>query len=364
MKSLAKKILFLSLLLLPLTVSSQSVFDLQNQIQNLLDQVQELQEKLSQKTGDFYFTKDLYLGLNNQEVLNLQKKLNQSADTKIASSGPGSKGQETSYFGPLTKQSVIQFQIKNNIFPASGFVGSLTRAVLNNVSVEPDFEEVEDKIQVSSYKDIYETDKRIEKYQKTLISQAKSGSDPDNFEIEGPFLFDITPISVNPGNVLTLQGLNLDNIETVHFGPTYQIDVNGSTESRVVISVPQIPSGKYDLALEGGNEISNTMPVVISNSNNSPNISNVSPKEITLGDKVIISGKGFSKEGNDVQTRFGVFKDLDSNGQTIEFDFSPESISGTYVDSLSYNISWPFYFRVINENGVSDYSEVITFVLE
>jgi peptidoglycan hydrolase-like protein with peptidoglycan-binding domain len=38
--------------------------------------------------------------------------LNSDPDTKLADSGPGSKDQETEYFGPLTKAAIIKFQEK------------------------------------------------------------------------------------------------------------------------------------------------------------------------------------------------------------------------------------------------------------
>ena len=38
----------------------------------------------------------------------------------------------TGEFGPITKQAVKDFQVANNISPATGFVGDLTRQIINN----------------------------------------------------------------------------------------------------------------------------------------------------------------------------------------------------------------------------------------
>ena len=76
---------------------------------------------------------DLYVGSNNAVVRTLQQILNSDQDTMIATSGPGSKGLESTYFGYLTKQAVIKFQKKYSITPAAGFVGPKTRAQLNMV---------------------------------------------------------------------------------------------------------------------------------------------------------------------------------------------------------------------------------------
>ncbi len=82
----------------------------------------------------YTFTRDLTLNSTGTDVMNLQKVLNESADTQVAASGAGSPGNESTYFGKLTQAAVIKFQIKNNITPAAGYVGPKTRAVLNAMS--------------------------------------------------------------------------------------------------------------------------------------------------------------------------------------------------------------------------------------
>lgn len=51
----------------------------------------------------------------------------------MAASGVGSAGNESSYFGALTKAAVIKFQKKYSITPAVGYVGAITRAKLNSM---------------------------------------------------------------------------------------------------------------------------------------------------------------------------------------------------------------------------------------
>jgi uncharacterized repeat protein (TIGR02543 family) len=88
----------------------------------------------------FTFNTTLVLGTNSNDVLYLQKLLNQDPATRIAATGFGSPGQETIHFGPATKQAVIRFQEKyasEILYPAyqtgTGIVGKATRKKLNSL---------------------------------------------------------------------------------------------------------------------------------------------------------------------------------------------------------------------------------------
>lgn len=76
----------------------------------------------------------LHYGQTGDSVVLLQKELNMSADTQIAQAGPGSPGQETSYFGPATLAAVKKFQLKSGI-ETTGYVGPLTLAALQKAVV-------------------------------------------------------------------------------------------------------------------------------------------------------------------------------------------------------------------------------------
>lgn len=78
----------------------------------------------------YLFTRDLSLGSSGIDVKFLQVFLNNHG-YKLASTGPGSTGLETSFFGNLTKDAVSRFQASNGIKPAVGYFGPLTRAKVN-----------------------------------------------------------------------------------------------------------------------------------------------------------------------------------------------------------------------------------------
>lgn len=79
------------------------------------------------------FSKSLYKGMSDGDVKCLQVVLNKDSATQVASSGNGSSGKETFYFGLLTKLAVIKFQQKYGI-SAIGAVGPKTRTKLNELA--------------------------------------------------------------------------------------------------------------------------------------------------------------------------------------------------------------------------------------
>ncbi len=77
----------------------------------------------------------LRLDDNNTSVLVLQQRLN-ARGFPVSTSGPGSLGNETTYFGAKTRAAVQAFQAANGI-PTTGVVGSLTWAALGGTTNQP-----------------------------------------------------------------------------------------------------------------------------------------------------------------------------------------------------------------------------------
>lgn len=126
---------------MPSVAGAQSATDLQAQINSLLATIQALQAQLAAATGGssstgtgYTFNTNLTVGSTGNDVKELQKFLNMSADTKVSASGAGSPGNESTYFGPATRAALAKFQVKYGITPAAGYFGPITRAKVNSMN--------------------------------------------------------------------------------------------------------------------------------------------------------------------------------------------------------------------------------------
>ena len=124
-----------------------TIAELQAKIAEFLTAIQQLQTLLAQISEvsgipvDYKFEKTLKSGQTSNDVKYLQIFLNSDPETQLAKSGPGSPGNETTYFGPLTKAAVIKFQEKYsedilapwNLTEGTGLVGKTTRDKINSL---------------------------------------------------------------------------------------------------------------------------------------------------------------------------------------------------------------------------------------
>jgi peptidoglycan hydrolase-like protein with peptidoglycan-binding domain len=69
------------------------------------------------------------VGDHSDDIRPLQQFLN-THGFRVASSGPGSPGNETTKFGALTYQALVKFQ-KAHGLPATGYLGPMTRSLIN-----------------------------------------------------------------------------------------------------------------------------------------------------------------------------------------------------------------------------------------
>ena len=125
-----------------------TIAQLKAAIADILAQIKLLQVELNKLLGVSVegctitsFDRSLKIGMTGDDVKCLQIILNSASDTRVAASGVGSAGNETQYFGSLTKAGVIKFQNKYasdilaawNLTEGTGYVGSTTLDKLNSL---------------------------------------------------------------------------------------------------------------------------------------------------------------------------------------------------------------------------------------
>lgn len=84
----------------------------------------------SSTTSSTTFARDLAIGSRGADVKELQKYLN-ARGFLISTSGDGSLGKETDYFGPATANALSRYQTSRGLSPAAGFFGQATRGAVN-----------------------------------------------------------------------------------------------------------------------------------------------------------------------------------------------------------------------------------------
>ena len=84
-------------------------------------------------TESYSFTRNLTIGSTGEDVRQLQIFLNANGYI-IAAAGPGSPGNESTYFGELTRQALARYQAANGITPAVGYFGAITREYIQRTT--------------------------------------------------------------------------------------------------------------------------------------------------------------------------------------------------------------------------------------
>lgn len=119
----------------PAATSADQLSDLTAMIAQLQAQLAALQGSTTTTVGTgactgVTFTRNLTVGATGSDVKCLQSILNRTATTRVAATGAGAPGFETSYFGPKTLVAVKVYQAAKGFTPANQ-VGPMTRAALN-----------------------------------------------------------------------------------------------------------------------------------------------------------------------------------------------------------------------------------------
>jgi len=386
---------FLLVLMLSLSfatkASAQTAADLQKQIQALLDTITELQAQVKALKGKpeelvgttiSTFAKNLRFGDRGSDVKGLQVALNKDPDTRVALSGPGSPGEETDFFGNLTKKAVILFQEKHatevltpvGLLRGSGFVGPSTRAKLNAFGQRKEttgaetsdiFDEADDHQagtpsveEVTSIVEQTVPEENGLPVDTTVQISAPISPEISIFDQSATNLEEIFPtasISIFdlgnsselflafpsayeglPGTEITLTGSGFTTTgNTVHFGAQTLSNIISPSGTNLVFTVPDVVNNSYTVFVSNAGGVTGSISFLVPDPNAiPPKINSISPESGVGRTQVTIRGSGFTPTNNRVYTSYGVLGSIASvDGKTIVVSILPPTQAGDLSNS-------------------------------
>lgn len=272
----------------------------------------------------FTFSKDLGLGSNSVDVQILQKTLNSVDTTRVADFGDGAPGYETTHFGTRTKNAVMSFQKLHNISP-TGFVGPITRGVLNNLT-------------------------SLSSNNNAVIADTVNKPTTQTKKV---FVYTTNSYQVLPNSSVTLTGKGFTpDSNTVHVGENIIIsNISTTDNAKITFALPSNAQlGKNELWVENanGSSRSSETPIYIFITSTPlavPSITSISPETVSKTGQVTITGQNFTNQNN-IYSTVGDIKNVSSaDGTTITFNVKDFSrFKGKEVNAWVY---------VQNERGVT-----------
>jgi hypothetical protein len=322
------------------------------------------------------FFRNIKQGDMGEDVRALQVVLNKDPDTVVANDGPGSKGNETEYFGAKTTDAVKRFQnkYKNEVlYPAglligNGFVGVNTRKKVDTVSdvskITPIGNESVSTISKSSVPSL-----GVSK----SITPTFVVSPVFDQNVSKPKLYFVSPYQAKQGTKIVLHGQSFSSVfNTVFIGSSVSItNIKSSDGSTVEVTLPDttvLPSGFYQVWVTNsiGSSQDLRIPIVILVTQTPklpPRVISVSPPSTTPSGTITITGENFSSNGNNIFSGAGEIDNVPSvDGKTItialsSFPFMSKIINAPKVTSFSLS------FVVQNENGIDRVSNSVQVII-
>ena len=326
------------------------------------------------------FKNDLKLGDTGADVVLLQQILNKNNVTLVANDGPGSKNNETIYFGTLTKWAVIVFQelyreeilIPNGLMVGTGFVGPTTRAKLNSL-----FRQGWAGSSVSNVSP-QTTNLNQSNILTTPLSTTPPSSvpgisppTPSPFPTRKIFVYSTSKYQISPGSPIEVNGSGFSSSQnSLHIGDVRTIPLLSSSLGGTHLSttIPQdLPLGKYEIWVTSGdarggttNSSKNSLaPIYVFVTNNpvaTPVISSISPSPATIDKEITINGSGFSATSNNIYSSLGNLSNLSSSndGKIIKVKISdlPQARNIKKIPG-GESVEFDAWIYVQNENGVN-----------
>ncbi|MCF7865632.1 MAG: hypothetical protein K9M11_03955 [Candidatus Pacebacteria bacterium] len=339
--------------------------------------------KVSDIPTAFNFSKNLKQGDSiNPDVAYLQFILDQSGDTQVAASGPGSLDDITNYFGSKTKLAVMNFQEKfrndiltpANIPKPTGFVGERTRAKLNQIlgillsgsySESNIFAPLPDAVSssgISNQSNAYTSNLSNSTASGVVNTSTSSTVNPANL----PLISSFSTFKAISGQFMSLFGAQFHPTKNTVYLGSENIGVYPSLDNGTKITFkvpPTLETGSYEAGVANTYgttstgymylnvtkpEISSTTPII----SFTPSLTTIYPNTSkNLNDLVFLYGENFSFN-NTLETNLGNTVVRSTDRKTLSFLIGELPY---YMDAFKKykNQSINVLIKLRNENGLS-----------
>ncbi len=373
------------------------------QIQALLAVIEALQAQIvAMQSGvspvAVGFSQNYGIGDENIEIRTLQEILNQDPRTQVAASGPGSPGQESTYYGVLTADAVSRFQevyASEILLPAglsrgTGYFGSGTRAKMNalvqaksgaitvltpksdlehSISEQTDASEAADA-PANTFGD-FSTDQSLDlsllsgNESTTVDSAVTSGGGAQVDALSTSLVYETSDTFAvgeassyagAPGENITIKGIKLTNGTKINFDDTAITGIASSDGTSLTFAIPDIEKGPYELTFtsESGEEAIRIMDFVVTFQNaTAPEIFSISPSLGADGTLITIRGTGFTATGNQIEFGQNVVAGVpSSDGKTLKVNVASGLEIPTSAEFSETGVAeWPVFIYIANANG-------------
>lgn len=320
------------------------------------------------------FDRDLSIGMNGEDILSLQHLLNEHEDTIVAYYGPGSRGNETTYFGAKTKTAVVKFQEKYSreiLTPAglssgTGYVGLFTRSKLNTLlsnsqteklsQLKVPIESPNESSQASSTNFRSERDLFLrESLARGVIPQWAAFSAISQNDVR---IFGLSHERIKPGDSLSISGFGFGSDPIVHLGEEISVRAEVISNNEIAVKIPPYLSyGTY--ALWVSNERGNTryktpFDVIIAETTDvRPTIISVFPTRADNNTLVTVTADRLDLSDNKIYSSLGIIRSVPSgDGRTMKFKVSDLPNANQFFNDKSVN-EFTVTFGIGTSQGLS-----------